>query len=148
MKERKARATPLRRSLTKDEVSALFSAADDVREVALLSLAAHTGLRQSEIAELKWRHVDLDKGTIAMTSMNLRSLKSTPVVVPVDPSLREVLRAVGRGYPDDHVLGRQSSPHQLSVRVRRMAQRAGIPSLFLNDLRAYALAHAKKGPRS
>jgi len=52
--------------LSPDEIKALVNALD-IREKALVLLAASTGLRQSEMFGLKWRDIDFDLKTINVT---------------------------------------------------------------------------------
>lgn len=55
------------RYLSDDELPALLKAADSdptVRAMILVSLA--TGIRQGELLKLRWKDIDLDKGTLAL----------------------------------------------------------------------------------
>src|ERR671932_96553 len=58
--------TPMR-ALSHEEASRLISAAEGTRDEALITLALRTGMRQGELAALRWEDVDLgDKATITV----------------------------------------------------------------------------------
>ena len=48
------------RSLTHEEASRLVSAAEGTRDEALIVLALRTGMRQGELAALRWEDLDLE----------------------------------------------------------------------------------------
>jgi integrase len=55
------------RTLSHEEASRLLSAAEGTRDEALLTLALRTGLRQGELAALRWEDLDLsERGSVAM----------------------------------------------------------------------------------
>src|SRR5918992_5803917 len=54
-------------ALSNEEASRLLSAAEGTRDEALITLALRTGMRQGELAALRWEDVELsDKPTIAV----------------------------------------------------------------------------------
>src|SRR3712207_6719001 len=55
------------RSLSQDEASRLLRAAEGTRDEALITLALRTGMRQGELAALRWEDLDLDKPRPAVT---------------------------------------------------------------------------------
>jgi len=60
--------TPMR-ALSHEEASRLISAAEGTREEALITLALRTGLRQGELAALRWEDLDLSgakRGTVTV----------------------------------------------------------------------------------
>jgi integrase len=61
------------KALSPTQVRALLNAARGTREVALYTIALHTGLRQGELLGLRWEDVDLEKGKLSVR----RSLKVT-----------------------------------------------------------------------
>ena len=67
----KVREEPRDRTLSDDELAALAAALRDMRDrhpvpVAVLLVAMFSGLRISEILNMRWEHVDLDSGRIVL----------------------------------------------------------------------------------
>ncbi len=57
------------RALSQEEASRLTSAAEGTRDEALITLALRTGMRQGELAALRWEDLDLSeakRGTVAV----------------------------------------------------------------------------------
>jgi integrase len=55
------------RALSNEEASRLISAAEGTRDEALITLALRTGMRQGELAALRWEDLDLsEKGSVAV----------------------------------------------------------------------------------
>ena len=55
------------RSLSHEEASRLLSAAEGTRDEALMTLALRTGLRQGELAALRWEDLDLsERGSVTV----------------------------------------------------------------------------------
>jgi integrase len=62
------------RALSHEEASRLLSAAEGTRDEALMTLALRTGLRQGELAALRWEELDLSEGG----SVTVRRSADTP----------------------------------------------------------------------
>jgi integrase len=63
----KREQAPMRSSLSQEEASRLLGAAVGTRDEALLTLALKTGMRQGELAALRWEDIDLtDKPSITV----------------------------------------------------------------------------------
>ncbi|MBD0356915.1 MAG: site-specific integrase, partial [Rubrobacter sp.] len=55
------------RALSNEEASRLIAAAEGTRDEALITLALRTGMRQGELAALRWEDLDLsEKGTVTV----------------------------------------------------------------------------------
>lgn len=77
------------RFLSKDEISALYSAAHS-RFFPFLVAALHTGMRKGELLELRWENVSLERGTIYI----LQAKSGKPREIPITGELRKVLEAL------------------------------------------------------
>lgn len=102
--------------------------------LAIIRLLAFTGARKSEIATLRWREVDLDRGYL-----RLGDSKTGAKVVPIGAPAIEILSTVpriegGNGYVFPASSG--EGHFQGTERVwRAVREAAGFPSLRLHDLR-------------
>jgi integrase len=88
--------TSRERVLSLEELGAIWRAAPEVKEQfgQIIRLLALTGCRRSEIAELRWSEVDLDKAVISLPGS--RTKNKRPHVIPLAPAAVEVLEAVPR----------------------------------------------------
>ena len=98
-----------------------------------IRLLAFTGARKSEIAALRWREVDLDRGYL-----RLGDSKTGAKVVPIGAPAIEILSAVAAVEGTDFVFPASSGEghFQGTEKVwRAVRAAAGFPSLRLHDLR-------------
>jgi integrase len=104
-----------------------------------------TGARPGEVGRLKWEHVDCDNAVIVLpkhkTSRTQRQPR--PRVIPLHPVVVKLLIHIKRrNDPGDFVfLTHRKTPwnrSNLSLRIRRARERAGIPA----DAKLYGLRHA------
>lgn len=91
------------RTWTLQQVSAFLSATTDTRNAPIWRLFLTTGMRRGEVAALRWHHVDLDRGVLAIEAT--RSYAGSEIVeqspktisgrreIALDPSTVEALRA-------------------------------------------------------
>lgn len=101
--------------------------------LAIIRLLAFTGARKSEIATLRWREVDLDRGYLRLSDS-----KTGAKVIPVGAPAIEVLSAVPVVEGSDFVFPASSGEghFQGTEKVwRAVRAAAGFPSLRLHDLR-------------
>jgi integrase len=151
---RSAPADPDIRFLDREELEALLrSAADDwlgPTDRVLWLTAAMTGLRQGELAALRWRDVDSDVRLIRVRHSHSRGQWTTPktrrsirAVPMADRVAAELERHLGRSaYADDDDLvfchPHTGGPYDASKSRRRFKQalrRAGLRPLRFHDLR-------------
>jgi integrase/recombinase XerC len=115
-----------------DEVAALLEfPADDpesVRDRALLELLYSSGLRVSELTDLRWRDLDLAEGLVRVTGKGRKTR-----IVPVGRRAREALenlRAQDRPEPDAPLvrgrLGKPLTPGGVRTRLKRRAKDQGV----------------------
>jgi len=67
--------------------------------VPLFRFAFYTGMRGSEIARLRWNHIDFDNGLIYIREQKNRKEQT----IPLNSKAREVLEDVDQGDSDDYV---------------------------------------------
>jgi integrase len=119
-----------------------------LRERTLVTLAASTGLRQSEIFGLKWRDIDFAQGTMNVTRSIVYGVvgpcktESSQKPVPIHPTLADTLTQWRKSCtyikPEDWVFaskryrGRKPYWGQAILRkyIRPLAQRIGIQKRF------------------
>jgi integrase len=158
--------TPTRTIYGPDDLRALLAAAADERLGAALVCAAYLGLRRGELTGLRWRDVDWDAGTLAITVQRQRefgrgrverpaksgSRRTLVLPAPVVDALRahqasqaaERARA-GRVWEDHGILfaNTQGRPHEntyIGRVLERVRVRAGLPHCRLHDLRHGAIS--------
>lgn len=124
--------------------------------VPLFRFAFYTGMRASELARLRWGHIDPDRRVIRIDVQKSRK----EGVIPLSRKGLEVLGAVKRGEPEDFVFrsARQEARHRSARAFKnrvtelfaRYRDEAGVPSeLTFHSLRhgfCTALAEAGVSP--
>jgi integrase len=126
----------IERWLTLEEEERLLAACPGwVQEIVLVAL--HTGLRQSELLNLRWRLVDLRRKTLTLLVQKNRS-KDT---LPLNESALKVLTARNRvrHIKTDHVFysgnGTRIDASNLMRSFRKAVKEAGIEKFRFHDLR-------------
>ena len=115
-----------------DEVAALLNFpagdAEAVRDRALLELLYSSGLRVSELTDLRWRDLDLDEGLVRVTGKGSKTR-----IVPVGTQARaalDALRAQDKPQGDDPLvrgrLGKPLTPNGVRLRLKRRARDQGV----------------------
>ena len=126
--------TPRDRTLTADELIALWQAIEKLPELsrAFFRVVLLTGARRNEVGRMSWSELDLDAGLWRLPAERNKSARAfeIPLTLPVI----ETLRALPRFGPMVFALDgkRPMSLHQLIERVRRDA---GLLDVRLHDLR-------------
>jgi integrase len=100
------------RSLSQEEASRLLRAADGTRDEALMTLALRTGMRQGELAALRWEDVDLAgkpsinvrRSADTRTKTRVSTTKSSKErKIRIDPRTVEVLKAHRAGQLKERI---------------------------------------------
>lgn len=118
--------------LDPDEAKALVEVPTDgplgLRDRAMLELFYSSGLRLSELCQLRWRDLHLDEGLVSVLGKG-----SKQRIVPVGSHAREALaqwRADTGADNDAPVFpgrgGATISPRAIQIRMRQLAQRQGL----------------------
>jgi integrase len=126
----------LERWLTwEEEVTLLAAAPGWLRE--LISFATETGLRESEILNLQWSHVDLSRKTIAILEQKNRGRDTLPVSSRALEILQE--RAKVRSLTCPHVFfnvrGKCIRANNLWRAFKRARGKVGLTEVRFHDLR-------------
>ncbi|PRB04971.1 hypothetical protein CQ047_16055 [Microbacterium sp. MYb72] len=154
---------------TRDQVAA-FRAASDADALAGVWRLSLAGMTRADVHGLQWDDVDMDRGTVrvergrvalqsggwAVEAPKSEQRKRTLPVERVEPGTMALLRSLraaqaadrlragaaweDTGYVIVDALGRPEQPERYSERFRRLASRAGLPSIRLHALR-HSLAH-------
>lgn len=157
------------------EVQRFLAAIEGHRLHAVYVLAAKTGMRRGEIADLTWDAVNLDAGEVVVRSTRVMA-SGTPTVsspktdgsartVAINPSTVQVLREhrprqreermagmdwEDTGYVFTRADGRPVNPQYLYTLMQRTARREGLPPIPFHGLRhsfATAALQAKQDVR-
>ena len=94
---------PIPDILTKEEDRAYYQAVkmldDRILRIAYWILK-YAGVRRSELIELRWKDLDVDKGYIKLS----KTKNMDEEIIPMHPKLNRVLRWIKRGEPDELVI--------------------------------------------
>jgi len=125
------------RRLRKDEVSDLADAIDEesnpyIRNVFWLLLL--TGCRRSEMLELEWSNVDLDRNEIHLPDTKSGDSHTLPLPEEAARRLRELPREADNPYV---FCGRKDGSHLVNIdrAWNRIRDRSGLDDLRIHDLR-------------
>jgi len=148
--------------LTPDQARTFLEAAREDRLFVLYLLAITTGMRQGELLGLHWANVDLEGGTIRITTTMQRLWKrgmvegepktragrrSVAIASPLVAALREHRRCLLKerlfagGQWQDHdlvfpnTIGKPLTPTHLCKGIRRHLEAASLPRIRFHDLR-------------
>lgn len=113
----------------------------------MIGMVVHTGMRLSEILDLKWEQIDLESGTIMLGKTKAKKVR----LLPINSVVNEVLIRLNQKSYDEYVfpLDRSGTFDDMKDRVkfhwREMRKKVGIKVRF-HDLRAtFATRLDKKG---
>lgn len=159
-----ATETRERTPLNRDQVRFLIASGESTRLELPITLTAVTGLRRGELLALRWKHVDLDKGSVFVaeslehsraTSQRIRfkgpKSKTSRRVIPLAPECVALLRshkaqqeeekdAVGVAYADNDLVfpnpdGQPWPPDTFSTQFAKLAKSVGMRGFRFHDLR-------------
>jgi integrase len=132
------------RSITKEQAATLLGELPThQRDVVLFALA--TGLRQSNVIELEWSHVNLDTGHAWVDAAHSKNRK--PIAVPLNATALAVLRRQLGKHPE-RVFTFRGRPLAWgnTLAWRKALKRAGIENFRWHDLRhTWASWHRQAG---
>src|SRR5262249_1460824 len=121
------------RFLTVEECERLIHAciAPHIRNLVVSAL--RTGLRQSELFNLRWRDVDFSTGLILVAD----SKNGESRHVPMDDTVRALLASIPHRQPEDWVFSNSSGQRLRDIRCgfQNAVKRAGLSNLRFHDLR-------------
>ena len=126
----------IERWLTSEEEEKLMKAsAAWLQEIIVFAI--HTGLRLSELLNLKWHQIDLDRGTLTIYEQKNRGVDTLPLSITARTLLE---RKSGLHMEHDcHVFqdkdGGRRNTRSLQIAFSRALKRAGIEKFRFHDLR-------------
>ncbi len=131
------------RYLNGDEMRRLFKAADELVEegeivpafAAAIRLLALTGARRSEVLELRWAEVDLDRARIVLPRERSKTGEKT---IPLNSAACEILQEWKQKRVNDFVFpgrGAKGPLIGMSHRWETVRKRAKLPDVRIHDLR-------------
>jgi len=134
------------RFLDKEEVPRLLDAClDQTPEICpVLVMALHTGMRKSELLNLRWEDVDFERGTLTVSSReewhtkNYESRK-----MPLYEEVGKVLKPMrqGKGYVFVDQEGSKMGIHFVDGRLDKAAKYADFGHLYMHVLRHTFASH-------
>lgn len=130
-------------TLSDEQLSALLNAAavdENQKAGALVLLALATGLRRSEMLQMRWQNVDFDAGFITLPKTKSNKVQR----VPLNDLAVEVLNGLPRTA--EHVFpGGKEGEHVQNIypALRRIRERAGLPPT-MRPLHAWRHVYASR----
>jgi integrase len=121
------------RVLSDDELVAVWHACGDDEYGRIIRLLIMTGCRRSEIGDLRWSEIDLERGTLTIPSE--RSKNGRAHTLPLTSLTREILKSVPHRVTRDQLFGARSHGYTLwSIDKRALDQRSGVKDWLVHDL--------------
>jgi len=111
--------------------------------VPLFRFAFYTGMRGSEIARLRWNHIDFDNRLIYIREQKNRKEQT----IPLNSKAREVLEDIHQGDPDDYVFqspsfdGKERNPKWFRENVSDAFRKARRDAGLREGLSFHSLRH-------
>ena len=131
------------RFLEQDEIGRLIEAARDSHLYPLIVAAIHTGMRKSELLNLKWSDVKLSRATVTIQAKEdwhtknyrSRTLQMTPVLQRVLAEHKKMQKRFG--FESDYVFSYQGRKVKWGndITFDRLAREAGLSDATLHTLR-------------
>ncbi len=116
------------RRLQAEELERIFAATDSVELRPIVQFAMETAMRRSEIAAMKWGHVDLRTRTLTIPETKI----GEPRRIPLSSRAVAVLKSLPRKI-DGYVFGMRKD--SITQAFDRACKRVGIEDLRYHDLR-------------
>jgi integrase len=116
-----------------DALKAYLDGGGNIYPAAAIRLLALTGARRSEILNLRWREVDLERGVLVLPDS-----KTGAKLVHLSPPAVEILTNLPHKDVNDFVIagGKEGAPYQsLNAIWEDVRAAAGLPDIRLHDLR-------------
>jgi len=131
-------ATPAAKSrervLTDPELVAIWNACGDDDHGRLVRLLVLTGCRRSEIGDMAWSEVNLDRGTFTIPAA--RSKNGRPHTLPVMPMMRSILEACPHMASREELFGMRSHGFtRWNESKIALDARCGVSNWTLHDIR-------------
>lgn len=138
-RRRKVPLESSREAFTDGEVAALLEGTrGDVQARVLFGLGAFCGMRCGDCAVVKWSQIDRERKVVRVVPMKTRKYMSSPLEIPIHPSLEAILEDAwrGRDASSEYVCPRMADMYRrrtLGGFVRRVMQRCGVGEFRENE---------------
>jgi integrase len=119
--------------LTPDQLDQLLEVCRQPHLYAFVALAAHTGLRKSEVFNLKWADVDFKRSDITVRQSKNNEYR----IIPMNELVRATLKKHPRHITSDLVLahGDGTAYQRVDKAFHNALENAGLPRIRIHDLR-------------
>lgn len=122
---------PRKRFLTKEEEEKLLKVANPIMQ-AIITIALHTGMRSSEIKNLKWSDVFIQEGY--MVALNTKNGRARKLIIT--EQIKEHLNKIPRNGEYVFTNPLTKKPYkEFKTTFKRTVLRAGIPHITFHELR-------------
>ena len=136
------------RYLTESEIDRLLDAAQSEYIYPILVTALHTGMRKSELFNLKWRNVDFEQGTVTIQSgddwhtknYGSRTMEMTPVLYKTMLQQRKLHMEL-RVRVDYVLTYRGHKIKYMDATLKKVVKRARLENVTLHSLRHTFASH-------
>lgn len=108
-------------SLTPEQVTYLIEQAESIRDKAIISLFADSGMRLSELLSIRESHIDWGEQTVLIWGKGGKQRKA-PFTNRSYKLLKQVVSQNGRGDNIWHI-----EPHGIQLMLQRLGQQTGLP---------------------
>ncbi len=131
------------RFLNIEEIERLMAASKESYIYPLIMTALHTGMRKSELFNLRWTDVNFQQGTIAAQNRSDWHTKNyLPRTISMTPALHEVLQGhqtqqTELGYESEYVFTYQGNQLKYDIKdsLRTVLRKAGLKNVTLHTFR-------------
>ncbi len=146
VKKIKAPRSPYRFLETKEEIGRLLDAClEHTPEIySLVVTALHTGMRKSELLNLRWEDIDFARGSLTVSSREEWHTKNYESrTIPLHEEVRRVLEPMrmATGYVFCNPDGSKLENHFMRKRLEKAAKAAGLGHLYPHALRHTFASH-------
>jgi integrase len=125
------------RTLGDDELAVIWRSCDGSDFGRIVRLLLLTGMRRTEVGDLRWSEVDLDRGVIALPAERTKNANPHTLILP--PLAANILRSCRKRTGDDYVFGFGSGFKSWSGETKRLnkkiAEIGKIAPWRIHDLR-------------
>jgi len=122
------------RYLNKDELGRLIFLAKEPLKT-IIQIAVLTGMRKSEILNLKWQNIDFERGLIVLEEKDTKNCKRREI--PIESRLLEKLKVLYSKSDRSYVfINKHGQPlRKIDCQFKNLLKKAGIVNFRFHDLR-------------
>jgi len=125
---------PRERVLTDPELAAIWNACGDDEHGRIIKLLILTGCRRSEIGDMAWSEVNLERGTFTIPAA--RAKNGRPHTLPLMPAMRSIIESVPHMASRDQLFGQRSHGFTAWPKGKiTLDERSGVAGWTVHDIR-------------